>query len=205
MPNRDNSTVVPTPGGIEEEPGNSSCQLGFTVFIVTVGVWSMLPTDGPDRNHGGLSCTDVQAALNLYISGRLPIATNDQIAAHLRTCPICNAILRQLHEDSTGDANMVSFDTQPLHIPTSSRLQIDHRFICSLCADSSDLPNGSLLSSDTASARECRDSFVQIFNSIGRERGLSTPNSENLISTSDGSQKDTSHGTKMASVDHVLL
>ena len=85
----------------------------FTVLIViAAGVWNMLPTDRPDTNHGGISCTDVQAALNLYTFGHLPAATNNQIAAHLRTCPACAAKLRQTQAGSAGDANMVSFHTQ---------------------------------------------------------------------------------------------
>ncbi len=99
-------------------------------LVAVIGSWVAHSTSPPIMNHGGVSCTDVQASFALYASNRLPASVSEQIAEHVRICPTCAAKFRKMRAAPIEDANLgASLEqvAQRRHVQTpqqhSSRIQ----------------------------------------------------------------------------------
>ena len=70
-----------------------------------LGMWTSRPPAGvPNGNYGGIACQQVQANIQAYAQKKLPPDLMARIDEHLRLCPDCQAMLRQMEGMSGAQA-----------------------------------------------------------------------------------------------------
>jgi len=81
--------------------------------VLGVGSWTtsqMIRHSKPI--YGGISCHEAQANLELFSSGELPDALSEKMAAHLRECPTCQALFREMNQqlpDEVGTSSLYTY------------------------------------------------------------------------------------------------
>ena len=76
---------------------------GAVVAVVIAVALIMPQLTQQDGFHGGISCIDVRAQLAEYQAGNLSVATASKVEIHLKECPPCRALWKEMQNSSADN------------------------------------------------------------------------------------------------------
>lgn len=79
--------------------GRAAAIAALPLVLVAVGGIAMFltrPAGMVEFDYGGITCTEVRTHLPSYLKGKVPPAVDQKLASHLKQCPNCQSLMRQM-------------------------------------------------------------------------------------------------------------